>query len=90
MRLRRGIFSAPAALEICASVFDEENALGQLEAFASLNGPAFYGLPPNEERVTLKRESWTVPAEISSDTGAVKVFKGGEMCGWKIALDNHS
>ena len=51
-----GIFSAPAALEIYASVFDEENALGQLEAFASLNGPAFYGLPPNEERITLKRE----------------------------------
>ncbi len=85
-----GIFSAPAALEIYASVFDEENALGQLEAFASLNGPAFYGLPANEERITLTRESWTVPAEISSDGGAVKVFKGGEMCGWKIALDNHS
>ncbi|HLI20937.1 MAG TPA: dihydroorotase, partial [Stellaceae bacterium] len=46
-----GIFSAPAALEIYASVFDEENALGQLEAFASLNGPAFYGLPANEDRI---------------------------------------
>jgi dihydroorotase len=78
-----GIFSAPAALEIYASVFDEENALGQLEAFAALNGPAFYGLPPNEERITLKRESWTVPTEISSDAGAVKVFKGGETCGWR-------
>jgi dihydroorotase len=77
-----GIFSAPAALEIYASVFDEENALGQLEAFASLNGPAFYGLPANEERITLTRESWTVPAEISSDAGAVKVFKGGENVAW--------
>jgi dihydroorotase len=80
-----GIFSAPAALEIYASVFDEENALGQLEAFASLNGPAFYGLKPNDERITLKRESWTVPAEVSGDAGAVKVFKGGETCGWKAS-----
>jgi dihydroorotase len=77
-----GIFSAPAALEIYTQVFDEENALGQLEAFASLNGPRFYGLPANEERVTLKRENWTVPAEVSSDAGAVRVFRGGEKCGW--------
>ena len=77
-----GIFSAPAALEIYAQIFDEENALGQFEAFASLNGPRFYGLPANEERITLKRESWTPPAEISGDAGAVKVFRGGETCGW--------
>ncbi len=73
-----GIFSAPAALEIYAQVFDEENALDKLEAFASLNGPRFYGLPANEDRITLKREAWTAPAEISSDAGAVKVFRGGE------------
>jgi dihydroorotase len=77
-----GIFSAPAALEIYAQVFDEENALGQLEAFASLNGPHFYGLPANEERITLKHENWTVPAEISGDAGMVKVFRGGERLGW--------
>ena len=78
-----GIFSAPAALEIYAQVFDEEHALDQLEDFASLNGPRFYGLPPNEERITLKRESWTVPAEISGDACAVKVFRGGERLRWK-------
>src|SRR5579872_5504312 len=77
-----GIFCAPAALEIYARVFDEENALDKLEAFASLNGPRFYGLPINEERITLKRETWTPLAEISGDAGAVKVFRGGEMCGW--------
>jgi dihydroorotase len=73
-----GIFSAPAALEIYAQVFDEENALDKLEAFASRNGPRFYGLPANEERITLKREAWMPPAEISGDAGAVKVFRGGE------------
>jgi dihydroorotase len=73
-----GIFSAPTAIETYAQVFDEENALDKLEAFASLNGPRFYGLPANEERITLKRESWTPPAELSGEAGAVKVFRGGE------------
>jgi dihydroorotase len=81
-----GIFTAPAALEIYAQVFDEENALGQLEAFASLNGPRFYGLPVNEERITLKREAWMVPAEVSGEAGAVQVFRGGETCGWYLAV----
>ncbi len=79
-----GIFSAPAALEIYAQVFDEEHALDKLEAFASINGPRFYGAPVNEERITLKRESWTVPAEISGDAGEVKVFRGGERLGWTL------
>ena len=85
-----GIFSAPAALEIYAQVFEEEDALAKLEAFASLNGPRFYGLPPNQETITLKREAWMVPAEISPSldglgmrAGAVKVFRGGERCGWR-------
>ena len=78
-----GIFSAPAALEIYAQVFDEENALGQLEAFASLNGPRFYGLPANDEKITLKRESWTPTAELSSDAGAVKIFRGGDRLEWR-------
>ena len=79
-----GIFSAPAALEIYAQVFEEENALDQLEAFASLSGPRFYGLSPNEERITLKRERWTVPAEIAGEAGPVKVFRGGETLDWKV------
>jgi dihydroorotase len=78
-----GIFSAPTALEIYAQIFDEENVLDKLEAFASLNGPRFYGLPVNEERVTLKRETWVPAAEISGGAGAVKVFRGGESLAWK-------
>jgi dihydroorotase len=78
-----GIFSAPAALEIYAQAFEEEDALAKLEAFASLSGPRFYGLKANEETITLKREAWTPPAEISSDAGAVKVFRGGERLGWR-------
>ena len=80
-----GIFCAPAALETYARVFDEENALDRLEAFASLNGPRFYGLPPNETRVTLKREKWKVPAKVKVSTGAVKPFQAGEELSWRLA-----
>ncbi len=52
-----GIFNAPFALESYASAFEDMGALDQFEAFASLDGPAFYGLPPNEGTVTLTRES---------------------------------
>jgi dihydroorotase len=79
-----GIFCAPVALEIYARVFDEENALDRLEAFASLNGPRFYGLPTNETRVTLKREKWKVPAKVKVGTDAVKPFLAGEELGWKV------
>jgi dihydroorotase len=80
-----GIFSAPAALEVYAQVFDEENALDRLEAFASLNGPRFYGLKPNEERITLHRHAWTVPIEVATGAGPVRPFRAGETLAWQIA-----
>ena len=80
-----GIFSAPCALELYAQVFDEENALDKLEAFASLNGPKFYGLEPNSDTVTLLREDWVVPTdEPIEDGGVVKVFMGGETLRWRF------
>ena len=79
-----GIFCAPAALETYARVFDEENALDKLEAFASLNGPRFYGMPPNDARVTLKRGTWKVPANVKTGGVAVKPFLAGEELGWKL------
>src|SRR5487761_1368376 len=80
-----GIFCAPAALETYARVFDEENALDKLEAFASLNGPRFYGMPPNDARVTLKRGTWKVPANVKAGAGAVKPFLAGEELAWKVS-----
>lgn len=75
-----GLFTAPCALELYAQVFDEEGAMDKLEAFASLNGPKFYGLNSNSDTVTLVREDWTVPNEV----GEVKVFKGGETLRWHL------
>jgi dihydroorotase len=79
-----GIFSAPAALAIYAEVFAEESALDRLEAFASLNGPCFYGLPANVERITLRRRPWTVPVQVTTGAGAVRCFRGGETLAWAI------
>jgi dihydroorotase len=80
-----GIFTAPAALELYAEVFEEEGALDHFEAFASLHGPAFYRLPVNEDRVTLRREAWTVPERIGAGDGAVIPFRAGESLRWRLA-----
>jgi dihydroorotase len=79
-----GIFSAPAALELYAQVFAEEGALDRLEAFASLNGPRFYGLAPNEERVTLVNRAWRIPSEVRVGDGSVKPFLAGEEIFWQL------
>jgi len=78
-----GIFNAPFALEAYAQVFDEEGALERFEAFASLNGPAFYGLPLNEGEVTLERTPSTVPEMIGGTNGIVP-FHAGETIGWSL------
>ena len=59
-----GIFNAPVALATYAKVFEEEGALDKLEAFASLNGPKHYRLPPNEDTIVLEKSPWTAPVEI--------------------------
>jgi dihydroorotase len=81
-----GLFNSPVAMAVYAKVFDEENALGQIEAFASLNGPKHYGLPPNEEKIVLERKSWTVPEEIKvegPDEHAL-IYRGGETLQWQV------
>ena len=75
-----GIFNAPHALESYAQVFDEENALDRLEAFASLNGPAFYGLPVNGDSITLQRRDQLVPELVD---GLVP-FHAGQILSWTI------
>ncbi len=74
-----GIFNAPHALEAYAQVFDEDGALDRLEAFASENGPRFYGLPVNEGTVTLERATSDVPALVE---GLVP-FRAGQIVPWR-------
>ena len=75
-----GIFNAPFALESYATVFEEEGALDRFEAFASVNGARFYGLPLNEETVTLERMATHVPETV---VGLVP-FQAGEMLPWSL------
>ncbi len=80
-----GVYSAPVAMPAYAQVFDEEGALDKLEGFASLNGPAFYGLPPNDETITLSRASWTPPEEITLTPSETLVpFQAGEKIAWSV------
>ncbi len=79
-----GIFNAPFALESYATVFDEEDALGKFEAFASENGPRFYGLPLNAGTVTLERSPVEVPASIDANGTPVVPFHAGTRLGWKF------
>jgi dihydroorotase len=85
-----GIYNAPVALESYAQVFEQEGALERLEGFASLHGPAFYGLPPNEERITLVRSGWIVPGRLHGNDAAGSVtelvpFHAGEILPWRLA-----
>ncbi|MGP1394932.1 MAG: dihydroorotase [Inquilinaceae bacterium] len=81
-----GIFNAPTALAAYAQVFDEEGALDRLEGFASLHGPAFYGLEPNAGTITLERVAETALEAVTIDGGAdaVRVFRGGEVLAWRV------
>lgn len=80
-----GVFTATTAIELYAQVFDEDGALDNLEAFASLNGPAFYGREANTETLTLVRADQTVPENITTKAGeAIVNFKGGEVLAWSI------
>lgn len=79
-----GIFNAPYALESYASVFAAEGALDRLEAFASVNGARFYGLPLNEGTVTFERAAVEVPERIDSDGIELVPFHAGETLAWKF------
>jgi dihydroorotase len=80
-----GIFSAHAAIELYAEAFEEAGGLERLEAFASLRGPDFYGLPRNTDRITLVREPWQVPSSYAFAADQLVPFRAGEMLNWKMA-----
>ncbi|MTW20575.1 dihydroorotase [Allochromatium palmeri] len=79
-----GLFSAHAALELYAEVFDQAGALERLEGFASLHGPDFYGLPRNQARIRLIREPWTVPESYAFGDSQVVPMRAAETIGWRI------
>jgi dihydroorotase len=83
-----GIFSAHAAIELYATIFEQQGILDKLEAFASFNGPDFYGLPRNKKTVTLIKEDWQVPEEYSLGSDTLVPLLAGQTINWKLAASN--
>ncbi len=79
-----GIYSAPAAIELYAEAFEQAGALDRLEGFASVHGPAFYGLPRNADSITLRKGSWTVPGELPFGASTVVPLRAGESVAWRV------
>ncbi|MDT3671399.1 MAG: dihydroorotase [Aromatoleum sp.] len=81
-----GCYTAHAGIELYAEAFDQAGALDKLEGFASLNGPAFYGLPLNPDRIALVKDSWEVPAAYDYPGDDVLVpLRAGECVAWRLA-----
>jgi dihydroorotase len=79
-----GCYTALCALELYTEAFDAAGALDRLEAFASINGPAFYGLPRNSGTVTLRRKAWTLPEALPFGEALLKPLRGGETLSWRL------
>lgn len=79
-----GMYSAHAAIEMYAEVFDENNALDKLEGFASLYGPEFYRLPVNTDKINLLKQAQTIPASYQFANETLIPLKAGETIQWKL------
>ncbi|UAW99558.1 dihydroorotase [Halopseudomonas nanhaiensis] len=79
-----GCYTAYAAIELYAEAFDSLGVLEKLEAFASFNGPDYYGLPRNTDTITLVRESWTAPDQLPFGDHMVIPLRAGETINWRV------
>lgn len=79
-----GMYSAHAGIELYAEAFEAANALDKLEAFSSFYGADFYGLPRNQDQITLVKESWQVPAEIEFGDDVLVPLRAGESVQWRM------
>mgnify|MGYP003391358646 FL=1 len=79
-----GIYTAHAAIELYAEAFEDAGALDKLEGFASRFGADFYGLPHNTDRITLKREAWTVPDCVRMGAETLVPLRAGEAVRWRV------
>ena len=82
---KAGIFSSPCSLELYASIFEEENALENLEQFSSINGPNFYGLKNNKEFLTLAKMDSNIPEYTEEGNIKIKNFFADKKINWKVS-----
>jgi dihydroorotase len=79
-----GCYSAPVALPLYAEAFEDADALDRLEGFASVHGARFYGLPQNEDTISLVREAWRVPATLAFGDATIVPLRAGEDVRWRV------
>lgn len=79
-----GVYSAHAALELYAEVFEQLHALDKLEAFAAHFGADFYRLPRNRDTITLRQQSWEVPAQLPLGAGTLTPLRAAQTVGWQV------
>jgi dihydroorotase len=79
-----GMYTAHAAIELYAEVFETENALDKLEGFASFYGADFYGLPRNTEQISLVKSSWDVPESLPFDGDVLVPLRAGQAVTWRL------
>ena len=79
-----GTYTAHAGIELYAEIFEAANALDRLEGFASIHGPGFYGLPCNQDQITLVKEAWNVPTELPFDEDTLVPLRAGGTVSWRI------
>lgn len=80
-----GCYTALHAMQLYATAFDLAGKIENLEAFASLNGPAFYGLPVNEATLTLEKSAYEIPEALTLPGGAEVVpLAAGESLPWRV------
>jgi len=79
-----GMYTAHAAIELYAEIFDEVNALDKLEGFASVFGAHFYSLPTNQDTITLQKQPWQVPDTIPYDNDVLVPLRAGQAVQWQL------
>ncbi len=79
-----GAYTAHAAIELYAEAFEQAGALDKLEGFASLNGPKFYNLPVNSDKITLVKQAWNVPATMAFGGDVVVPIRADEIIAWQV------
>lgn len=80
-----GMYTSHAGIELYAEAFEAAGALDKLEAFASFHGPDFYGLPRNQDFITLHKKAWVVPAELDMGKQTLVPFRAGELVAWQLS-----
>lgn len=82
-----GCFTAYAAIELYAEIFEDLGALDKLEGFASFHGPDFYRMPRNQDKITLVKSAWDVPQEMPFGQDIIVPLRAGDTISWRLVTE---